>query len=169
MLTKRSPNELSPLPGNPRRRGVVVAIVLATGAFMTAGLGSSAERVEEQVAQEFRVIVHPSSSVSFVSSSFLSGAFLKKIGRWENEEVIRPVDLRPDSAVRELFSRKVLKRSVASVRHYWQQKIFSGRNVPPPELDSDAAVIRYVSRYPGAVGYVSPAAKLHNVKVLVVQ
>jgi len=62
-------------------------------------------------------------------------------------ETALPVDLRSDSSVRRKFSESVLKRSVAAIRSYWQQRIFSGREVPPPELDSDAAVLRYVAKY----------------------
>jgi hypothetical protein len=62
-----------------------------------------------------------------------------------------------------------LKRTVAAVRSYWQQRIFSGRDVPPPELDSDASVIAYVERTPGAVGYVSGDAKLGSSRELQVQ
>jgi len=59
---------------------------------------------------------------------------------------------------------------VEAVRRYWQQCIFSGRSVPPPELDSDEAIVRYVAKYRGAVGYVSADAKLgdRDVKVLAV-
>jgi ABC-type phosphate transport system substrate-binding protein len=60
----------------------------------------------------------------------------------------------------------VLKRSVAAVKSYWQQKVFSGQNVPPPELDSDQQVVTFVLRNPGAVGYVSSAANVEGVKTL---
>ena len=49
----------------------------------------------------------------------------------------------------------MLKRSVAAVRSYWQQRIFSGRDVPPPEVDTENQVIKYVAGDPGALGYVS--------------
>jgi hypothetical protein len=68
--------------------------------------------------------------------------------------------------VRKRFSEAVLKRSVGAVRSYWQQRIFSGRDVPPPEVDSDEAVMAYVARYPGAIGYVSGTTKLVGVKEL---
>jgi hypothetical protein len=58
---------------------------------------------------------------------------------------------------------------VQAVKSYWQQVIFSGRGVPPPELESDEAVIRYVLRFPGAVGYVSGTADVRGVKVLAVR
>ena len=63
---------------------------------------------------------------------------------------------------------RVLRRSVAAVRSYWQQRIFSGRGVPPPELDDDAAVVRYVLKYPGAIGYVTEGTPLEGAKVVTI-
>ena len=79
------------------------------------------------------------------------------------------VDLHGDATARQKFARDVLRRSLAAVRSYWQQLIFSGRNIPPPELESDAAVIAYVLKYPGAIGYVSGGANVDAVKVIVVK
>jgi hypothetical protein len=93
-------------------------------------------------------------------------AFFKRTTRWGDGQVIRPVDLRPDSPVRREFSNRVLKRSVMAVRSYWQQRIFSGRELPPPELESDAAVLRFVQGSPGAIGYVSATTKLSEVKLI---
>ena len=61
---------------------------------------------------------------------------------------------------------QVLRRSPEAVRNYWQQRIFTGRGVPPPELASDEAVLAYVREHRGAVGYVSAAAETSSVKVL---
>jgi len=114
----------------------------------------------------FRVIVHPSAPFGAVSRELLADAFLKKVTRWDDGEAIHPVDLRPDAAARRSFSDSVLKRTVSTVKIYWQQRIFSGRGVPPPELDDDQAVLDYVASHRGGVGYVSDAAKLDGVKVL---
>ncbi len=114
----------------------------------------------------FRVIVNPQNQAASVDRRFLADAFLKKVSRWGDGEAVRPVDLGPDSAVRGRFSEDVLRRSVSAVKNYWQQLVFSGRDVPPPELDSDDQVVAYVLRFGGAVGYVSPAANVDRVKVL---
>src|SRR5437870_3906017 len=79
-------------------------------------------------APVYVVIVHPENPAGTVSRKFLADAFLKKTTRWDHGEVIRPVDLGPDSPVRRRFSEDVLKRSVAAVRNYWQQVIFAGRD-----------------------------------------
>jgi ABC-type phosphate transport system substrate-binding protein len=117
----------------------------------------------------FQVIVHPSNPLSVISQELLMQAFFKRTTRWSDGELIRPVDLRPDAVARRAFSDRVLKRSVVAVRSYWQQRIFSGRQLPPPELDSDAAVLRFVQSSPGAIGYVSANAKLSEVKLIPVR
>lgn len=146
----------------PRRRGVLLALLAAPCA-----LWLSSAAAEEP--PPFVVIVHPSNPVTSATRAFLTDAFLKKTTRWSHDEPIRPADLRPSSATRAVFSRKVLGRSVAAVRSYWQQRIFSGRGVPPPELDDDAAVVRYVLTHSGSVGYVSGRARLDGARVIAVE
>ena len=78
------------------------------------------------------------------------------------------VDQRSTSNARQRFSDSVLRRSVAAVKNYWQQRIFSGRDLPPPELESDEAVVSYVVNHRGALGYVSGSAKLDKAKPVAV-
>jgi hypothetical protein len=115
------------------------------------------------------VIAHPGVTTAMVDREFLEDAFLKKVTRWPAGDSIRPVDLAPGAPVRRAFSADVLHRSVEAVKEYWQQRIFSGRDVPPPELDADADVVQYVLRHTGAVGYVSSTANLDRAKVLSVR
>lgn len=138
-------------------------VVIAAGPAITSG------EPRARAAPGYRVIAHPDNPSSSVERTFLADAFLKKTTRWRHGETIRPVDLTADAPARRRFSDDVLNRSVATVRSYWQQLIFSGRGVPPPELDGDADVLRYVRKYPGAVGYVSGSANVAAVKVLTVR
>jgi ABC-type phosphate transport system substrate-binding protein len=115
---------------------------------------------------EPRIIVHPQNPITSLDRKFVADAFLKKVTRWPHDEQIRPVDLDADSAVRRRFSEDVLKRSVAAIKSYWQQMVFSGRGVPPPELDAEELIVRYVLRNPGAIGYVSGATTVETAKVV---
>jgi hypothetical protein len=130
-------------------------------------LGAAASARAEVPA--YRVIVNPRNAQTSVERRFLAQAFLRKATQWDDGEVIRPVDLAADAPARRRFAEDVLERSVAAVKSYWQQVIFSGRGVPPPELESDEEVLRYVQKHVGAVGYVSGSADVHSVKVLVVR
>ena len=117
----------------------------------------------------YQVIVHPENPTTNVDRKFLEDAFLKKITTWPNGNSIRPVDRTASSPVRRAFSEEVLNRSVEAVKGYWQQRIFSGRDVPPPELETDDDVVSYVLKYDGAVGYVSGEAALKGARVLTVR
>jgi hypothetical protein len=140
----------------------------ALRALLALLLGHAAP-ADAQEMPAFRVIVHPARPERGAPRSFVSDAFLKKVTRWADGEVIRPVDLRPQAAARLRFTERVLKRSIGAVRSYWQQRIFSGRDVPPPELDSDEAVVAFVAKSAGAIGYVSGAAKLQGVRELAIE
>lgn len=114
----------------------------------------------------FHLIVNPTNPASTVDRAFVAQAFLKKVRHWPDGQTILPVDLARDSTVRRQWSLDLLGRSVEAVKNYWQQLIFAGRDLPPPELPSDTEVVTYVLHNPGAIGYVSGVAPLHGAKVL---
>src|SRR5690349_15070845 len=125
-------------------------------AFVIALLAMTSARADaEPPPPPFVVIVHPQSPYASLDRLFIAEAFLKKTTRWPNGDVIKPVDLPTDDGTRAKFSEDVLKRSVASVKSYWQQMIFSGRDVPPPQLATDEEVVKYVTTHANAIGYVS--------------
>jgi len=117
----------------------------------------------------YRLIVNPKNDATGVDRRFVADAFLKKITRWPDGESVHPVDLSAESLARARFSEEVIRRSVPAVKSYWQQLVFSGRDVPPPELDRDEDVIAYVLRFPGGIGYVSGAADVDRVKVVTIK
>lgn len=116
----------------------------------------------------FKVIVNETNPVASLTSEELSRLFLKKATVWENGAPVDPVDLDEGSRAREAFSRDVHRKSVAGVKSFWLQRIYSGRDVPPPEKESEAAVLAFVKAHPNAIGYVSSTAPTIGVKVLVV-
>jgi len=120
-------------------------------------------------APPYRVIVHPSSDVGGLERRYLGEVFLKRATRWSNGDAILPVDLEADARARRAFSQDILGRSVESVKSYWQQIIFSGRGLPPPELKGDAAVVAYVLAHPGAIGYVSSEGDIGTARVVPVK
>jgi ABC-type phosphate transport system substrate-binding protein len=117
-------------------------------------------------AVAFKVIVNESNPMTSMSRAELSEMFLKKNTTWPSGRTVLPVDLTEGSPVRETFSQEVHGRTVARIEAYWQQKIFTGRGVPPPQQPSDAAVIQYVAENPDAVGYISGDTRAAGVRVV---
>lgn len=146
-------------------RITVVLVLLVLALAMPRGSVSA----QGAAPPAYVVIVHPSNAATTLQRAFVEDAFLKKVTRWPNGDGVRPVDLGPDSPVRRRFSEDVLRRSVEAVRSYWQQIIFAGRDIPPPELDTDDEVVKYVLKHPGGIGYVSSGAKTGGAKVVTVR
>lgn len=141
--------------------GLLFTILALAMGFPSSGLvGQSAE------GTKFVVIVNSSNSITEMSRKDLAKLFLKKKSKWAHGTKCEPVDLLEDSTVRADFSEAVLGKSVSSVKSYWQQRIFSGKAVPPPEKSSDREIIAFVRSSPGAVGYISAETDTSSVQIL---
>jgi ABC-type phosphate transport system substrate-binding protein len=153
-------------PAPARAAVLVVAGALLALATVAIGLLSIGSVQAAPAVPPFHVIVNPANPATVVDRAFVAQAFLKKVRRWPDGQTIYPVDLTRDSAVRRQWSVELLGRSVEAVKNYWQQLIFAGRDLPPPEMPSENEVVTYVLHNPGAIGYISGAAPLHGAKVL---
>lgn len=107
-----------------------------------------------QTSSGFVVVVNAANPVTEITSEDLSNLFLKRQIKWPTGIGVVPVDQDERAQVREPFSRQVHGRAPVAIRAYWQQQVFSGRDVPPVEKSSDAEVLRFVAETPGAIGYV---------------
>jgi ABC-type phosphate transport system substrate-binding protein len=117
-------------------------------------------------AATFKIVVNPGNPATSMTREEVSAFFMKKTKSWPDGSAVTAVDQVETSAVRGLFSDTILSRRVAAVRSYWQQQIFSGREVPPLEKKNDAEVLEYVRTNRGAIGYVSESTPTPGVKVL---
>ena len=114
----------------------------------------------------YRVIVNPSNPITSVSKAAVSKMLLKTQTTWSNGNRVMPVDQKASSKTRDAVSRAVHGRSAMVIKTWWNQQIFAGKGVPPPELTSDAKVIAYVVANAGAIGYVSTDTNTGDVKVV---
>lgn len=114
----------------------------------------------------FRVVAHPGVHTTSLTKAAAAAVFLKKTPKWDDGTPVVPVDQTDQSPVRASFTSTVLGKSVAAVKSFWQQQIFSGRDVPPVEKRSDAEVLDFVRATPGAVGYVSEGATVNGVTII---
>lgn len=133
------------------RVGLLIGLALSTA--LSAALPAAAQ------APAFRIVVHASNGTESLPREDVARLFLKKTTAWPDGQPALPVD-QADTPVRRAFTRSVLERDVGAVRSHWQQMIFSGRAVPPPEKSSDADVLAFVRANVHAIGYVSAAGEL---------
>jgi ABC-type phosphate transport system substrate-binding protein len=115
---------------------------------------------ELRAQNSFVVVVNASNPTSNIPRSQVAALFTKKTQEWDDGTPVFPVDLPDDDPVREAFTEAIHGKSPRAIRAYWQQQIFAGRQVPPPERSSDEQVLAYVRTTAGAIGYVRATARL---------
>lgn len=144
-----------------------LAVALLVGLALARG-EARAQRPspEPEPAAALRIIVHPTTPVTALAREDAARLFLKRVTRWQDGTPVVPVDLGDEVPVRLLFTRLVHKRSIDMLLQYWQRQIFAGRETPPLERPTEAAVVAFVRSTPGAVGYVSAAVDLRGVRVV---
>jgi ABC-type phosphate transport system substrate-binding protein len=131
----------------------MIAIVLLAAANIWAQGGN------------YKVVVNPSNPVTSLTKEELARIFLKKNTRFPDGRPVSPVDLPVSSSIRESFSKSVLGKPASAVDAYWQQQIFSGRDIPPPQR-SEGAAISFVRSNESGIAYVSAAANTGGLKVI---
>jgi ABC-type phosphate transport system substrate-binding protein len=145
-------------------RQTIVIAALALAALVGRPVPTAAQAVPA-----FKIIVHPKNPTASLSRGELARIFMKKTTSWANDASIAPVDQTMSASVREAFSRSVHGKSARAIKQHWNQQIYSGRAVPPPELGSDAKVVAFVTTNPGAIGYVSADAAIAEAKLVTVE
>lgn len=118
-------------------------------------------------AQDVKVIVHTDNAVEAMTAAEVTKLFLKQVTKFPGGSAATPVDQK--GAVRTAFAKVILGRPAAAVDTYWQQQVFSGKDVPPTSKSSDDEVIAFVKANPGAIGYVSAGAAPAGVKVVAIK
>lgn len=117
-------------------------------------------------ANPYKIVVNNNVKVDSLSKKAASDLFLKKTAKWPSGAAVVPVDQVDTASVRDAFSRSVHGKPTAAVKSFWNQQIFSGRDVPPVEKRSDAEVLSFVRSTAGAIGYVSEGAATDGVRVV---
>lgn len=140
--------------------------------FLVAGLFASlwlslcpmpARSVDNQA--HLAVIVARSSDMQSMDARTLRDIYLKKIFVDNHGHRIVPVNLPPERPLRRAFSASVIHMDEGQLQTYWNRQYFQGVS-PPYVLGSQRAVVEFVARTPGALGYVQPCALDASVRVL---
>jgi ABC-type phosphate transport system substrate-binding protein len=111
------------------------------------------------------LIVHPSNDVA-LDTKEVKRIFLGKEKKFSNGKAALPINQVPSSGARGSFDTDTLGRSSTQIAAYWSKLVFTGKGIPPKELDNDAAVLAIVADDANAIGYVDSASVSDAVKVI---
>ncbi|RTZ61189.1 MAG: hypothetical protein DSZ32_02360 [Gammaproteobacteria bacterium] len=131
---------MMPIRNHASRGAVLIALLSSLVAWSASAL-------------DIAVVASKEIALEPVSDLVLSRIFLKKLGTDKLGETLAPVNLPPTHPVRIAFSREVLRESAKASARYWNKQYFLGTS-PPFVLNSQEAVLRFVTDTPGGIGYV---------------
>lgn len=117
-------------------------------------------------AEELTIVANSSVTVSApLPMRRLAAIYLLRITRWPDGSHIVPVNREAASAARAMFNARVLRQSGRSLAAYWNEMHFRGK-LPPVVQQSDDAMLAFIRKVPGAIGYVSASTPPVGVRVL---
>lgn len=112
------------------------------------------------------IVANSALSIDSINQSELARIYLLRQTSWADGSPIIALNREASNPTRELFTTQVLKQTSTALASHWQQMHFKGK-VPPLVQESDQAVLMFVEKVQGAIGYVSGDTPVGNhVKVL---
>ena len=101
------------------------------------------------------IIVNEANPLTEISEDHVADFFLKKTKNWPDGTPLRFFDRDDDSPERQIFLRDFLRKSSREMELFWiGQKLYTGLSAPT-QIKNDLMMAALVSRFPGAIGYVS--------------
>ncbi len=116
-------------------------------------------------AGDIKVIANPSVRAESITSAEIKRVFLLERRTLKSGSPVTPVLLK-SGATHQAFLQQYLDRSDDEVRTYYQGLVFTGKGSIPKQFSTDAEVVAYVARTPGAIGYVGSSAATEGVQVV---
>ncbi len=112
------------------------------------------------------IVTNPGTDISSLKTKDVKDIFTGKRTRWNGSGKIILATLK-DPGVHREFLRRFVKKTPSQFRNFWRRKVFTGEGKNPKAFDSEAALIAFVSKTKGAVGYIS-SPKRKGVKIVTI-
>jgi ABC-type phosphate transport system substrate-binding protein len=105
-------------------------------------------------SDEIIIIVARDAPDYSINRVMLRDIYLKKIFLDDNGRPFVPVNLPPENPLRLSLAETLFNKSAQQLQDYWNQRYFQGV-APPYVLSSQEAVVQFVAKTPGAIGYIA--------------
>lgn len=119
-------------------------------------------------ADEAVFIVNPQGADASISADSVKAVLLGNKTKWEAGGLIKLAVLTA-GPVHDKVIQDNTQRSADQFDKYWKKLVFTGKGFMPMQAADEAALVDYVAKTPGALGYVSASAVTASVKVIPVK
>ncbi|MDD5228853.1 MAG: hypothetical protein PHN45_06855 [Methylococcales bacterium] len=111
------------------------------------------------------IIANKNLPTTQLEKSDIAAIYLLKKKHWENGDDIMPINLPATADARTHFTAQVFDSTPEKLGSYWDKMLFKGET-PPVMQNSEQAVIMFVERINGAIGYVETKPQSSQIKIL---
>ncbi len=145
-----------------RRQWLITALWVGLPAFCSSGAQAAG-------SIEVAVIVSAENDWAQDKSAFsrskLARIYRRQVRLSSDGIRLHPINLSAGHPLREGVSKALFKRTPHEMASFWNERYFQGVS-PPHVVHSQEAMIRFVARTAGAIGYVARCAVDERVKVV---
>lgn len=113
-------------------------------------------------------ITHPSTSVDALTKDDVKNILLGNKTKWDAGGIIKLTVLTVGAA-HEAVIQEYTARSADQFDKYWKKQVFTGKGSAPNAFQTDAELLAFVAKTPGAFGYIASSTAPTGVKVVTVQ
>jgi|APLak6261672720_1056091.scaffolds.fasta_scaffold04308_2 ABC-type phosphate transport system substrate-binding protein len=117
---------------------------------------------------EYQIIAHPGVDASSLTKADAKNLLLGNKARWDNGVIVRLAVLSGGKAHDDVIT-ELTSRTPDQFDKYWKKQVFTGKGVMPESAADDAAMLAYVAKTPGSLGYISSQTEASGVKILPIQ
>ena len=115
--------------------------------------------------EEIKIVANPGITVSEISHDDLNRIFLMTKTSLPGASHVEPV-LETGGSVHKAFLKEYIGRTNAALMTYYRSLVFTGKASIPRTFSSETALIEYIAKTKGAIGYVSANANTAGVKTV---
>lgn len=119
-------------------------------------------------AADWVFIAHPSTASTAAKKEDIKNILLGTKTKWDGGGLIKLAVL-SEGAVHDGVIQEFTAKSADQFDKYWKKQVFTGKGVAPEAFKTDAEMLAFVAKTPGAFGYVSAGAANDTVKSLSVE
>ncbi|MBF0225519.1 MAG: substrate-binding domain-containing protein [Desulfobacterales bacterium] len=116
---------------------------------------------------EIIIIANKNVPDSSISKKHLKDIFLGKKVKWKNDKEIVFVTLSKDD-VHDFFLKKYLSKTPSQYSNYWKTLVFTGKGTLPKSFNNISALIDFIAKTDGSIGYITSGEALTDVKTLII-
>lgn len=119
------------------------------------------------MAEDVLIIAHKGVADSSLDGDDIKQIFLGQKTTWsDSSKIIFVVQDRTKAG--DAFLKKYLQKTATQYDTYWKKQVFTGKGRAPYSFSSNQELVDFVSRTPGAIGYVYIGTNTGSTKIITV-